>query len=306
MLSLIFWGPMRKIISKTNPAYIFPISTAMASIAYHFFNRKRKITAEELRESIGKEWTSAEIDRTVFDSFRISACSQLMMFHLPKLNCANIAESISVEGLRFLEEALALKKGVIVLNPHFGPFMMIMPALHYRGFKVNQLALQGEPPWDKRKGLNKKGYDIKYSAIEGNIPVNFINASLGPHSLRSAVNALRNNEVLLFPSTGRGGTAMHLVNLMKRKTELGTFPFKLALRTNAALLPAFVFCEGSMGKVIIEKPLNVQTGFTPEDLTEMYAEVLDLYLKKNPEHFLPYLYLTKKISRFGENPFFAD
>lgn len=306
ILRLMFWGPMRKLISHLNPAYSLSISKAIAFFAHHILNGRSKIISEEIRASIGREWTSEKIDKTVFDSFKISIRSQLMMFYLPRLNYSNINEYISIEGLGFLEDALSTNKGAIILNPHFGPFMLIMPALHYRGYRVNQIALQGEPPWKKRKWLDKKGYDIKYATIEGNIPVNFINTSAGPHSLRAAVNALRNNEILLYPSTGRGGTASHTVNLMKRKVALSIFPFKLALRTGASLLPAFVFCDGSMGKVRIERPLNIRDNFTPEELTERYAEVLDYQVTNNPEHFLSYLYLIHNISLLGEPPFFID
>lgn len=306
ILRLMFWGPMRKLISYLSPAYSFSIAKAIAFFAYHILIGRRKIIASEIRASIGREWTSGKIDKTVFGSFNISIRSQLMMFYLPRLNYFNINEYVSIEGLGFLDDALSAKKGAIILNPHFGPFMLIMPALHYRGYRVNQIALQGEPPWKKRRGLDKKGYDIKYATIEGNIPVNFINTSAGPHTLRVAMSALSNNEILLYPSTGRGGTALHTVNLMKRKVALNIFPFKLALRTGASLLPAFVFCDGKMGKVIIERPLNAEGNFTPEKLTERYAEVLDNQVTNNPEHFLSYLYLTHKISLFGEPPFFID
>jgi hypothetical protein len=184
--------------------------------------------------------------------------------------------------------------------------MLIMPALSYRGYKVNQIALQGEPPWGARRGIEKRVYDIKLKIIEGNIPVNFINVATGPQSIRNSFNILKNNEILIFPSTGRGGNKWHTVKFMGRTALFNPFPFRMALKTGASLLPAFTICKGKETKIKIEKPIYVRDGTTTKELLEQYIELLDSYTSRYPDHLLMYIYTVNRRAMLGGSKFFLD
>ena len=140
---------------------------------------------------------------------------------------------------------------------------------------------------------------MKYKCIEGNLPAEFINAADGVFSLRKAFNALKNNEVILYPSTGRGGKAWHTVNFMGKKALFSITPFKIALKTKAPLLPVFVLCEDKKTKVIIEKPITIKADSTAERLLEKYVEILVAFVRKYPEHFLMYLFEVNRVSIRG-------
>jgi lauroyl/myristoyl acyltransferase len=184
--------------------------------------------------------------------------------------------------------------------------MLIMPALGYRGYEVNQLALQGNSIWRERERMERKAYRVKYRNIEGNMPVKFINMAGGIFMLREAYKALENNEILLFPSTGRGGRAFQTVNFMKRKALLTSIPFRIALHAGAALLPAFVLCCGEKIFVKFDEPISVDHGSTSQGLLEMYAKVLDSYVERYPEQFLMYIYEMRTKAHWDSHPFFDD
>ncbi|MBI5644260.1 MAG: lysophospholipid acyltransferase family protein [Deltaproteobacteria bacterium] len=302
IIRLILWGPVRKTVSFLPPAFLVIIERLLAMIAYRLLSGRRELLLKELARCFGGKKGKAYIDRAVRDSFRIYVSSQIRLFYLPRLNSSNIARYISVEGLQYLDQELEKGKGAIILNPHFGPFMMIMPALGYRGYKLNQMALQGEPPWGARQGLDKKVYDMKFRSVEGNMPVKFINAASGTFSLREAIKALKNNEIVFYPSTGMGGTVFHPVGLMGRRIMLSMTPFNAAKKTGASLLPAFVINEGAMIKLKIEKAVESDTA---EVGAEAYARILDEYVTKYPEHFAMYIYEVNKNIRMGGTPFFA-
>lgn len=302
----LFWGPLRKVLSRLDIKYILLLEGVLSLPAYHLLPERRRTLSVELRKSFGREWPEDKITRAVRDSFRVSVGSHLRMLYLDKLNSANIDKYVSIEGAGQLKEASLKGQGAILLNPHFGPFMLIMPALGHRGYKVNQIALQGEPPWGERKGMDKKVYDLKFKATEGNMPVKFINAALGAFTLRQAFLALKKAEIVLYPSTGRGGAAFHKVDFMRRKMLLSLTPFSLALKTRAALIPAFLVCEGVETKLRLEKGIVIEDGSTAEKLAEDYAKVLDAYIEKYPSHFIAYLYEVHKKTMLGEAPFFVE
>lgn len=306
VLRWFYWGPARKALSQLSPEYLFQAQKIIGFFAYSVFRGIRNYLTGELKKSFGGEWTEEKIAKSVRSSFDIYAGTQLRMSGLDRLNNSNIDKSITISGIGYLDKGLEERKGVIILNPHFGPFMSIMPALGHRGYKVSQFALQGEAPWGARKGMEKKIYDFKVKCIEGNMPVKFINAARGAFTLREAIQALKNNEIVLYPSTGRGGSAFHAASIMRRKSLFSLTPFNLALKTGAALIPAFVICEGKTTIVRFEKSIAVEPGATAESLIEKYAKVLESYIEKFPGHFLMYLYEVHLNTKFGEAPFFIE
>lgn len=306
VLRWVYWVPVRSMLARHSPTYLFQIQKIIGFFIYHIFRDRREYMADELKRCFGGKWPENRIKKAVRASFDVYAGTQLRMLGLNRMNSSNIDEYVNVEGIEHIHAELERAKGVIILNPHFGPFMLIMPALGHRGFKASQVALQGEPPWGARKGIGKKIYDIKYNCIEGNMPVKFINAARGAFTLREAIKALKNNEIVLYPSTGRGGTAFHAADIMRRKSFFSLTPFNLALKTGATLLPAFVICAGSRTIVRIEKSIDIDSGATAESLLEKYTKVLDSYIEKLPDHFLMYLYEVHVNTKFGEAPFFIE
>lgn len=306
VLRWFYWGPARKALSQLSPENLFRAQKIIGFFAYSVFRGRRNYLTGELKKSFGGEWAEEKIAKSVRSSFDIYASTQLRMVSLDRLNNSNVEKFITIAGTGYLDKGLEERKGVIILNPHFGPFMAIMPALGHRGYKVSQLALQGEVPWGARKGIEKKIYDLKFKCIEGNMPVKFINAAKGSFILREAIQALKNNEIVLYPSTGRGGAAFHAASLMRRKSLFSLTPFNLALKTGAALIPAFVMCEGKTTCVRLERPISVAAGDTAEGLVERYISLLDLYVAQHSEHFLAYIYEVHRTTRMGGAPFFID
>lgn len=303
----IFWGPVRKILLLLDRKYLFIVEKTLSFAAYTILIDRRKIIAEELTKSFANVWSTESMKKAVRDSFTIYIGSQLFLLYLPLFNSSNIDKYIAVEGLKHLEKGLVKGKGVVILNPHFGPFLLIMPALGHRGYKINQMALQGDRyRWGHRKGLDKKVFKIKFKNIEGNMPVKFINVAAGQKSIKEAVKALRDNEIVLYPSTGRGGKILHNVRFMERMALFDLFPFKMALKTGASLLPAFVIYENGALKLKIEKPIEVDANLIAESLLERYIEILDSYIRKYPGHFLMYIYEVKSKTLVGESNIFID
>lgn len=307
MARFMLWGPGRKVLAAAGPGGLLAVERALASLARVFLKGRKGFLTEELKRSYGSSWPRESIESAVDKSFDVYVGSQLRTFHLPRMNPANIDEYVAIEGIENLDKALAAKKGAIVLNPHFGPFMLIMPALGHRGYSVSQVALQGkEPEWRKRRGLDQKVYEMKLRAIEGNMPVKFINAAEGAFTLREIIKRLKNNEVVLYPSTGRGGASFHAVGLMGRKAALSLTPFSIAAKTGAALIPAFLIVDGKRTILKLEVPIDYTVDSKEEEMLERYAGVLDSHIERYPEHFIMFIYEVHKMTLMGGEPMFLD
>ncbi len=265
---------------------------------------RRKITISELSSSglIDKNKAFKILYRSVINQNNF----QVKMCYLPNINSENVNDYFRVDGLQYLDEAMKIGKGTVLLNPHFGPFLLVMPALGHMGYKLNQVVLQGEPITGRRKGLNRLIYDAKFDAIDRNLPANFINAANNKLAIRDVLTSLSENQIVLFASTGRGGKSWHEVSFLGRRATFNLMPFKVALKAGSALIPAFVIDSKPIAKVIIEKPLDVLEGETPEKMLEKYISVLSLFVKRYPEHFAFYLYDMHIQAWWDDHPFFSD
>ena len=292
------------IIARMPFSVIHTIVPAVSLIQLIVSGKRRKITISELSSSnlIDKKNAFTMLYRSFINQNNFQA----KMCYLPNINRENATDYFRVHGVQYLDEAKKAGQGTVLLNPHFGPFLLVMPALGHMGYKLNQVVLQGEPIIGRRKGLDRLIYEAKFDAIDRNLPADFINAANNKLSIRNVLTALSKNEIVLFASTGRGGKSWHEVNFLGRRATFNLMPFKVALKAGAALIPVFVIDSKPIAKVIIEKPLEVKGGETPEQILEKYISVLSLFVKRYPEHFAFYLYDMHVQAWWDDHPFFSD
>lgn len=298
-LRLLFWKYICRVIICLPVGFV----VALSSLSTFFPSRKKIIIMKEM-----KKCGLVNDIKTDFPSeaLRNKAAEMLKMCYLSVINKENVERYIEAEGLENLDSVLERGNGAVALNPHFGPFLLIMPGLGHRGYRVNQVALQGEPWVGWRKGLEKKVYDLKYEAIEKNMPARFINASENVMAIRDVIRALRKNEIVLFASTGRAGKAWHVLEFLGRRSPFNLTPFRIAVNNSSPLLPVFVINRAPYAKLVIEKPIIPEDGGTPEELLERYVSILESYVRRYPEHFGYFLYEMKAYSGRDNHPFFDD
>lgn len=184
----LYWRYLRTGIVRLSPATVCSVAAPVSCARLVLSPARRKIMTDELA-SCGL-LSGRAANRVVYETFRNHLVTQIKMSYLPKIGKGNVDAFLPLKGREHLHAALSKGKGVILLNPHFGPFMLVMPALGHRGYEVNQVALQGEPIVGRRKGFSRLAYNAKFDAIERNMPIKFINAAESGMALREVVRAL--------------------------------------------------------------------------------------------------------------------
>jgi protoporphyrinogen oxidase/lauroyl/myristoyl acyltransferase len=303
VLRLLLWVVVRRIFLLFGVGLIPIIETILAAGAYWFQRNKRRIIREELRRSYGRQMNATQLEAIVQVSFRLYVGFHIRDMFLPFLTPETVPRLLPVEGLHHLEKALEHGQGAVILNPHFGPYLLIMPALGHRGYPIHQIALHADTP-EGRTPLDQKVYDIKFQNIQGKMPATFINLAQRS-KVREALSALRRNQIVLLPSTGREGLGWADVHLMNRSATLNTGMVKLAQTAGAVLIPAFVIQENPFARVVIEKPIET-AGRPIPDILQEYADVLDGYIRNRPEHFCMYLYEMFVHRHWDDHPFFPE
>jgi len=269
---------------------------------------------EELLKTLDSEdllpRTAEEI---VQAAWRLRAFDELEVLGYPRLSSGNIGSISTVLGLERLEAALALGHGAIVMIGHFGANQMIMPALGYRGYTMNQLSapptVWGEIRTDGRANPVWKQVQERRWALEQTLPVQHINVF---SFLPPAYRCLEANQVLGLAFDGGGGTSWVPMPMGKRTAYVSTQPWQLARATGAVVLPAVVVRQPrqAMHQVVLHAPISVEkTSDKKADISaavSQFSRFFNRMLKRHPDHYLPFLLHRRKLAAMDTHPFFAD
>ena len=308
IMLLLMWYPLRMIISILPLRIIYIIGTVGGYLLYLVSRDRHKIMVEEFRRIIPERNTS-EIHEIAMSSFVNYCLSELEVLLYPSLNSSYIKKTFTIEGRKHLDEALSKGHGVILFQAHFGAFQMVMPAIGYNGYKMNQISASAALWKDNVNisDLQKKTYDIK-ARYEYALPVNHISIK---SSLRPVFSALKRNEIVGITVDGGGGKQIVLIRFLGRNANFQKGAANLAIRTEAEIVPAFIITENSLKhRLILHQPIKfMRTKEKDENIREVlnqFARILENYIYKYPSHYGYTLYLRRSRASLDSYPFFQD
>ena len=213
------------------------------------------------------------------------------------------------EGRSHLDAALEKGRGAIVLIGHFGANQMIMPALGYHGYAMNQLSAP-PPVWAEILR------DTRTNGVWENIgtPLGDGKAVASPpHQclsvFASCIRVLGPQSGLGFGFDGGGGKGWTQVPILGRMANLSTQPIQIWRKSGATVLPTVVVREPGARKhrIVIERPLAWQSAETraEEDALNMTAVVrrFEPWIQAHPDHYLQYMLMRRRVRATDVRPF---
>jgi len=259
ILRLIIWLPFRWLIYYLPISFSLYIYRRMGDIHYYFNKKKRDLIGNNVKKAFQDSIDKKKLAEIIRRNMHTHYTDRLIIFLFPKLNKKNIEKFVTIEGLGFLDAALAEKKGCILVHAHFGPAQLSLCALGYRGYKMNQLGYR------TTEGISYIGREVqaktRLKIEEGKIPARMLYAN---KFMRPLFTALNNNEVLM--TAGDAGGASRFVGkyvTAKFFDNDARFPagwVSLACKTGASVLPLSLYQNGmNKYKVVIHPPLHFET-----------------------------------------------
>ena len=256
--------------------YLYGFARDIASVAYVFATKQKKIALESLDIAFGREKSRQEIERIAKDCFIFMAKGAVeLMFFFDKPHI--LKGKVAIEGRNNLDAALARGRGVILVSAHFGNFPLLLGRLAVEGYKTCGIM---RPMHDARveriffKKREKYGVRTIYSQ-----PRN--------ECVNNTIAALRNNELIFIPIDQNFGTGGVFVNFFGRQAATATGPVVLAQRTKAALIPCFILRQPEdRHKIIFEPELELKEGKDPRDTVliniQRLTDIIEAYIRKYP------------------------
>ena len=231
-----------------------------------------------IRHVLGSEASEAEVQVVVRQICVNIAKGHYDLFHLSRLTTDQIRRMTQIEGQEHFDEALARGKGVIVISAHLGnvDIMGQLPAAYGVPMLGPVMRVQPERLFQ---------YTLKLRQIHGLrlIPID------GP--LLEVYRALKRGEIVGLPCDRGIADNSRPIEFFGAPASLPTGPIRLALRTGAALLPAFALRQpDETFRVQVEPVLELQASGDREadvaaGMRKMVA-ILERYISRYPEQWL--------------------
>ncbi len=254
--------------------------------------RQAKIIKDELGKLFGTRKSGSELEDIAAECICNYRKDLFEIWTFPRLNKNKMQKLAYFEGIEHLDKALEKGKGVIIGVSHYGSWKIIIPALGYMGYKVNQVGIDPRYFIDDERPLHHNLImEMEYKS-EKSIPANFI--SIGKF-LRPVFRTLANNEVVINSFDGFMGTKKTEVPFFNSKLTLSQGPISIAFKSGAPLLPAFaVRQKGNRHKITIHEEIPIHNCESNEQAIKIgiqsYAKLLAHYVNEYPSHYGRILY----------------
>jgi KDO2-lipid IV(A) lauroyltransferase len=250
------------------PAWQGPISEVVGTIAYVAAPRARAAVRANLAMISPQRSLSA---RRVFVN---QVRQYLEVFQIPRIDRTRFDAVVRVEGWEHFLCAQRLGKGVIFGSAHLGPVALVGQILMTRGYTLTLPAEKTDSEFMHAVNRARQAQGLVLVPID---------SALGIHRV------IRDGGVLGILADRAVTGVGERVEFFGRPALLPSAHVALALRTGAALVPAFAWRENGLLIARIEEPLKlVSTGDRDADVragVRQFAERLEHYIKEHPEQW---------------------
>ena len=260
-----------------------PLSRAfaigIAQVVYLLHFRLRLVGMRNLA-MVFPEKTETERKRILRGVFTSLGRQLAELCQFPRYTAENIDEVVVYDGLENYEQAYARGKGVLFLTGHFGGWELSAFAHSLHGHWLHVVMRPMDNEYLDRLLQS-------YRTMHGNKTVakdDFVRGLLAAMKAGETVGILMDTN--MTPPQGI------FVDFFGIPACTASGLARIALRTDAAVVPGFTICDETLGKYRLrfDAALElVRTGHLEADIaanTQMFTKVIEDYVRKYPEQWL--------------------
>jgi KDO2-lipid IV(A) lauroyltransferase len=288
--------PFIKLLGILPRPFARALAIAISQLVYLFHVRLRQVGMRNL-EMVFPEKSEKERKRILRAEFTSLGRQLAELCQFPRYTPENIDEVVVYEQLENYERAYARGKGVLFLTAHFGGWELSAFAHSLHGHRVNIVMRPMDNPY-------LDGLLQSYRTMHGNKVVpkdDFVRGLLGAMKAGETVGILMDTN--MTPPQGV------FVDFFGIPACTASGLARIALRTDAAVVPGFTIWDESLRKYRLrfDPALElVRTGDLEADIitnTQKFTQVIEEYVRKYPEQWL-WVHRRWKTRPPGEQPLY--
>ncbi len=271
--------PFIKILGLLPRSLSRTFAIALAQLVYLLHGRLRRVGMRNLALAF-PEKTKAEHTRILRGEFSSLGRQLAEVCQFPRYTRENVEEVVVYDGLENFEQAYARRKGVLFLTAHFGGWEISAFAHSLHGHWLHVVMRPMDNPYLDRLIEH-------YRTMHGNKTVakdDFVRGLLAAMKAGETVGILMDTN--MTPPQGV------FVNFFGIPACTASGLARIALRTDAAVVPGFTIWDEKLGKYRLRFDPAVElvrTGDLEADIvanTQKFTSVIEEYVRKYPEQWL--------------------
>jgi len=277
MLAYRGFRVLQWVMERLPRPWAYALAIVVARLAWIFARRARRRLEFNLRVAL-PEADARSIRRIAWKNFRNHSKAYADLMRLPRATVAQLKPLLKLRNERFLDEALAAGKGVLVVSAHMGSWEVAAAIWSATIAPVALFAEELDPP---------ELYDW-YRTTRQRLGISVL--PLNRTGLKQVVQALAAGEMIVTAIDRDVAGSGIQVDFFGRPAPIPTGPASIALRKGVPLLPVAVYrladdtymAEG--WEPIWPRP----TGDHHADLralTERLVRHLELIIRQHPEQW---------------------
>ena len=288
--------PFLKIMGILPRPFSRAFAIAIAQLVYLLHFRLRQVGMRNL-SMVFPEKAEAERTRILRGVFTSLGRQLAELCQFPRYRLENIDQVVVYDGLENYERAYARGKGVLFLTGHFGGWELSAFAHSIHGHWVNVVMRPMDNPYLDRLLQ-------RYRTLHGNKVVpkdDFVRGLLAAMKAGETVGILMDTN--MTPPQGV------FVDFFGIPACTASGLARIAMRTDAAVVPGFTIWDESLGKYRLRFDPAVElvrTGNLESDIvanTQKFTKVIEEYVRKYPEQWL-WVHRRWKTRPEGEKPLY--
>ena len=250
----------------------------LADLLFLFSRREKARALENLSTAFGEEKGPSDVLRICRYCFQNLGKGLMEVLQFPRLTSENLDRLVAFEGKQNIDDALKMGRGVIILTAHFGNWELLGASLALAGYRTNFIV----------RPVRSPRLDMLVNGSRESMGVGCISRGA---SIKRALKCLKRNELLGILADIDTRVDGVFVDFFGRPTFTPRGPVSIALRTKAALVPAFIVRQkDDTHRVVVEKALELKTTGTPEEdirvNTARSTKIIESYIRKYPEQWI--------------------
>ena len=271
--------PFIKIMGALPRPLARAIGIGLAQVVYLLHVRLRQVGMRNLAIAF-PEKTEAERVRILRGEFASLGRQLAEVCHFPEYTLENVDDVVVYDGFENFERAQARGKGVLLFAGHFGGWELSSFVLSMRGHWMYVLM----------RGMDNAYLGeliLRYRTMHGNKAVD------KDDFVRGLLSAMKGGEVVgLLMDTNMTPPQGIFVDFFGIPACTAAGPARIALRTDAAVVPTFTIWDAALGKYRLRFDPAVElvrTGDLEADIkanTQKLTAVIEEYVRKYPEQWL--------------------
>lgn len=266
------------VLCRLPPGVAVWLGERLGVLWYWLKPKRRRVGVLNLRAAFDGHLMPAQVRRIIRDSFKQLGAGIPELLRLPVMDQAYINRHVTIEGLSYLEQAVASKRPVVMLTGHVGNWELGPMIVALKGYPISVVA--------REQTRLSRLYQLLVSYRESK-GCKIIHTGGAFQQLMTALDDSRLVGIV-GDSTDDHGL---WIDFFGRPALAATGAFELALRKQAVLIPAFIRrSRGPFHRVVVEPPME-----PPQDLEnregvrqglQRFTAILERIIREEPAQWM--------------------